>query len=180
MPRRPLLLDACVAINLAATDRLPDLADKLDVTFVMIRQAAAEVGHLRDTIDGELVSTPIDLAQHTAGPTLQLIDLTPSEYPLYLALARIVDDGKAAMIAAAASRNIQLATDDRKSRRLCADHRLREPSRTLALIQAYADGAKLDAAQVRDLLIRILDRASFQPRRADPDYKWWSHHIHDL
>ena len=179
MPRNPLLLDACVAINLAATYRLQHITQAIDVTFTLARQAAAEVGYLRDTAGGDLIRTPIDLGQH-AGDTLQIIDLTPPEYPVYLRLAREVDDGEAATIAAAAHRGLQLATDDRKARRLCTELRIPEPLRTLALLRTYADAAALQHAQLRDLLIRIRDRASFQPSRSDPDHKWWQDGIDTL
>jgi hypothetical protein len=48
VPRRKILLDACVAINLAATGSLDDIANTLQVTFAIATQAADEVGYLRD------------------------------------------------------------------------------------------------------------------------------------
>jgi predicted nucleic acid-binding protein len=179
VPRTALLLDACIAINLTATERLHHIAETLNVTFILTQQAAAEVGYLRDIVNGELISTPIDLGQHTSDGTLEFIDLAPSEYPLYVELASIVDDGEAATIAAAAQRNLQFTTDDRKARRLCAERHIPEPLRTLALIHSYTDTARLDPVHVRDLLIKIRNRASFQPPRSDPDHKWWSDHIED-
>lgn len=172
MPRSPLLLDACVAINLAATDRLQHIAQAVDVTFTMVGQAATEVGYLRDIVDGDFIRTPIDLGQHAAD-TLQIITLTPPEYPLYIRLARDVDDGEAATIALAVHRGLQLATDDRKARKLCTSLDIPEPRRTLALLRAHAETVALPPDQLRDLLIKIRDRASFQPPRSDPDHKWW-------
>jgi len=177
VPRPALLLDACVAINLAATDHLQRIAGTLDVTFVLARQAAGEVGHLREIIDGELVVTAIDLGPYTSDSTIQIIDLAPREYPLYLELASIVDDGEAATIAVAVQRNFKFATDDRKARKLCAERGMPEPLRTLALMHTFTDSAGLGHVQVHDLLIKIRDRASFQPPRADPDHKWWNDHI---
>ena len=166
MARNPLLLDACVAINLAATNRLQQIAQAIDLTFVIVRQAAAEVGYLCDIADGDFIRTP-----------LQIIALTPPEYPLYLRLARDVDDGEAATIALAVHRRLQLATDDRKARKLCTGLDIPEPRRTLALLRAYADAVTLRPDQLRDLLINIRDRASFQPPRSDPDHKWWEDNI---
>jgi predicted nucleic acid-binding protein len=179
LPRRLLLLDACVAINLAATGQFPGIAETLALTFILARQAAAEVGHLRDTIDGELVTTPIDLTQYETDQVLQFTDLEPSEYNLYIELAALVDDGEAATIAAAAHRHIQLATDDRKARNLCAQRGLTEPLRTLALMHSYVDGAGLSHDQTRELLLKIRERASFQPPRTDPDQKWWNGHFQE-
>jgi hypothetical protein len=31
--------------------------------------------------------------------------------------------------------------------------------------------------QIRELLTKVRDRASFQPPRADPDVKWWNDHV---
>jgi predicted nucleic acid-binding protein len=179
VPSAIILLDACIAINLAATGRLPHIAQTLDATFFLTRQAAAEVGYLRDFVNGELVTTPVNLAQHASDGTVQLIHVDPSEYLLYLELAAIVDDGEAATIAVAIHRNLQLATDDRKARGLCAERHIQEPLRTLTLIRTYADAARLEVVHVRELLIKIRDRASFQPPRSDPDHKWWHDHIED-
>jgi predicted nucleic acid-binding protein len=177
VPRTSLLLDACIAINLAATDHFHRIAATANVTFVLTQQAAVEVGYLRDLHNGEVVATRINLSQHSTNGTIQIVNLDPAEYPLYLELARIVDDGEAATIAVAALRNLPLATDDRKARRLCAERQIPEPLRTLTLIHAYADTAQLPPAEIRRLLIKIRDRASFQPQRADPDHKWWSDYI---
>ena len=126
MPRAPLLLDACVAINLIATDLFPAIAEGIGVTFRLVGQAAAEVGHLRDVVDGKLVPTAINLGQYSAD-VLEVIDLAPPEYPVYADLARIVDDGEAATIAVAAQRRLHLATDDRKARRVCTERNVPEP-----------------------------------------------------
>jgi predicted nucleic acid-binding protein len=177
LPRRRLLLDACVAINLAATDSLDDIAEALQISFVMARQAEAEVGHLRDVRDGDLVLTPINLRSLASGMTLEITDLRPSEFVLYLELAAIVDDGEAATIAVAIQRQLGIATDDRKARRLCAEKNLTEPVRTVSLLRAYADTAGLAKGRVRELLTSVRDRASFLPPRSDPDLRWWEDRI---
>jgi len=180
VPRRPILLDACVAINLAATDGLDKIASTLQLTILIVQQAAAETGYLRDLIDGEIALTPIDLSQLGLGDDLQILELAPSEYPAYLELAAIVDDGEAATIAMAIRRDLDIATDDRKARRLCQERHLAEPVRTLALLHSYAEAARLTDGPVRELLTKVRDRASFQPPRADPDLKWWNDHVGDI
>jgi predicted nucleic acid-binding protein len=179
MPRTPLLLDACVAINLAATDRLQHIAEATSTTFTLVRQAAAEVGHLRDIAEGNVILTPIDLSQYNR-QALEIISLTPPEYPIYVNLAQSVDDGEAATIAVAVQRNLQLATDDRKARRLCTELQIPEPLRTLGLLRSYADATRLQHPQLRSLLLKIRDRASYQPPRSDPDQKWWEDIINDV
>jgi predicted nucleic acid-binding protein len=178
LPRIPLLLDACVAINLAATDRLQQIAQATGVTFTLARQAAAEVGHLRDIADGESILTPISLSQYD-GATLEIVSLAQPEYSLYVDLTRTIDDGEAATIAIAVRRFLPLATDDRKARRVCANLHLPEPRRTLGILHSYADAASLPQPQIREILVKIRDRASFQPPRNDPDQKWWHNIVDD-
>jgi predicted nucleic acid-binding protein len=179
VPRRRLLLDACVAINLAAAARLDQMANSLQVTFMIVDQSALETGYLRDTVDGVTVLTPINLDQLAPSETLEIRRLAPSELALYLELASIVDDGEAATIAVAIHQRIDLATDDRRARRLCTERRLAEPERTVSLLHAYAEAAGLTNDELRGMLIHVRDRASFLPARSDPHLKWWNDHIRD-
>jgi predicted nucleic acid-binding protein len=179
VPRKKLLLDACVAINLAAAARLDQIADALQVTFVIAAQAASEAGHLRDIVNGTTVLTPINLDQFASSKALEIRELAPAELTLYLELASVVDDGEAATIALAIHHRIDLATDDRRARRLCSERHLAEPMRTMALLHAYAESARLKNDEVRQMLIQVRDRASFLPSRSDSHLKWWNDHIFD-
>jgi len=173
---RTILLDACVAINLMAAEDLDSIGRALGTDFLMADQAAAEIGYLRDEIGGQIVRTPINLRPHLASGAMRFLSLTDKELPQYVRLAAMVDDGEAATLAIAESRGLQLATDDRKARRVCAELGLPEPIRSLYLLRSYADAAALSEQAVRERLVRIRDRASFRPRRMDPDFKWWSAH----
>ena len=169
-----LLLDACVIINLYATDQLEMIARSLDTKFLVVEQAAAEVGQLREMVNGEVIVTPIDLSKHIEQSVVGLVRLDEAEYGLYVSLATTVGDGEAATIAVAQQRNILLATDDRKARRVCASQGLQEPSRTLSLVKAYAEAVSLREAEILETLQKIRNRASFVPPRADPDVDWWN------
>jgi predicted nucleic acid-binding protein len=177
VPRRRLLLDACVAINLAATDKLRDIAQALSITFVITVQAEAEAGFLRDLSDGEVVLTAINLRSLAQHEVLEIVELEPSELVLYLDLATLVDDGEAATIAVAICRGLEIATDDRKARRICAERNQGEPVRTTALLRSYAQAVDLGTHQVSELLVKVRDRASFVPPRADPHVSWWEGHM---
>lgn len=176
MPRRKILLDACVAINLAATGNLDHIASTLQVTFAIAAQAADEAGYLRDIIGGQTVLTPINLRQYEPGEIVEILELTPTELELYIDLATLVDDGEAATIAIAIQRHLDLATDDRRARRLCQERHLAEPLRTVSLLRAYADAANLADDQIQQILTSVRERASFQPPRSDPELKWWTDH----
>lgn len=178
MQRQALLLDSCVAINLVATDHLDEIASTLGVTFTLTRQAADEVGELREMFEEEMIVTPIDLSKY-ASSSVQIVDLRPVEYAPYVELAASVGDGEAATIAVAHHRNLPLATDDRKARKICEAHLVPEPMRTLALLHAYVAAVPIAHDQACELLVRVRRRASFQPPRADPNRVWWIDHVGD-
>jgi predicted nucleic acid-binding protein len=178
VPRTSLLLDACIVINLAATNRIHHVAEALSLTFTLVQQPAAEVGYLRETADRKFARTQIDL-NHYDSECLEVVRLTTAEYPRYIELARIVDDGEAATITVAAERAMPLATDDRTARRLCAELQIPEPLRTVRILHAYADAVHLPHADIRDVLVNVRDRASYQPPRSDPDRTWWEDLIND-
>jgi predicted nucleic acid-binding protein len=179
VPNPPLLLDACVTINLVAAGPIHQIARSVGHSCLITRQAANEVGHLRDTTDGETRLTAVHLTDHVQTGAFEIIDLTPDEIPLFVELASLVDDGEASTIAVAIKRGIPLATDDRKARRLCAGRGLDLPTGTVALIRRYCEAQALDYAHVSDLLQRISSHASFQAPRGDPDLKWWHDHQPD-
>jgi predicted nucleic acid-binding protein len=174
---RSVLLDACVAINLVAAEDLDAIVRILGTGFLMVDQVAAEIGYLRDEIGGQIVQTPIDLRPYLLSGAMHFLSLTEEELPQYVRLATMVDDGEAATLAIAESRGLQLATDDRKARRVCVERGLPEPIRSLQLLRSYADAAGLSEQGVQERLVRIRDRASFRPGRMDPDFKWWSAHV---
>ena len=176
MPNPQLLLDACVTINLVAADPVHQIARTIGCSCLITRQAADEVGHLREITDGETRVTPVDLTDHVQSGAFEIIDLARGEIPLFVELASLVDDGEASTIAVAIKRGIPLATDDRKARRLCAERGLALPTGTVTLIRRYCEAQALDHGLVSDLLQRISSRASFQAPRGDLDLKWWNDH----
>jgi predicted nucleic acid-binding protein len=176
VPNPQLLLDACITINLVAVGPIHQIANSIGQSCLITRQAANEVGHLRDIIDGETVVTHVDLTDHVQTGAFEIIDLARDEIPLFVELASQVDDGEASTIAVAIKRGILLATDDRKARRLCAERGLAIPTGTVTLIRRYCEAQALDRVHVSHLLQRISSRASFQAPRGDPDLKWWNDH----
>jgi predicted nucleic acid-binding protein len=173
MAEHEILLDACVAINLMASGHWDAIASARCTTFLLVREAAAETGELRDVVAGEIVRTPIDFTPHVTQGTARVIELDAAELARYVECARQVGDGEAATIAAAVGRGLPLATDDRRARRLCARLKLPTPIRTLALLRRYAEAVELADSDVRHLLRIVRDRASFAAPRDDPDGEWW-------
>lgn len=176
MTRQVLLVDACVAINICSTDELPQIASRLSITFLMVDQAAGEVRELRELIDNEVVVKAIDLQSYGQG-NLQLTSLLESEYPAFVELAKQIDDGEAATIVVARARNMSLATDDRKARRISKELGLPEAVHTLSLLHQYSQAAELDRVRIREMLVKVHRRASYQPRQSDPHFEWWHSYI---
>lgn len=164
----PLLLDACACINLAAVIDLGDAQRHFRRPIVMIAQAASEAMCLHDLVDGRSVRTPIN------PNALHLDALRPPELALYIRLARRLDDGEAATLAAAWHRGWSVATDDRVARRAGAG--LDPPIDLVgsaSLLRAYAEFNSLGTADLVRFLRTVERRASFVPPRDDIDFEWW-------
>jgi predicted nucleic acid-binding protein len=96
-----------------------------------------------------------------------------AEEDLYVSYASELDDGEAMSLAIAQSRNLALATDEKKARRLAREN---APQlliiSTAEIIRAWAeDKERRDVAAV---LRSILARARFRPPESDPLAIWWN------
>ena len=152
MPNPPLLLDACVTINLVAAGPIHQIARSVGRSCLITRQAANEVGHLRETTDGETRVTPVNLTDHVQTGAFEIIDLAPDEIPLFVELASLVDDGEASTIAVAIKRGIPLATDDRKARRLCAERGLAHANSSQGRDASIGHSRNMSTIDVKDTI----------------------------
>lgn len=167
-----MVVDACVLINLLATNRIAEIAACNDAAIVIVREVADETFFLRpDNPAAE--RTPVDLnAMSTAG-IIEVIDLDDDELALFVAYAAVVDDGEAATIAASLHRRLPLATDDRGALRLIARESLNlELHHTTEIMRRWAETG-VPVAEVATALAAIELRASFIPGASDPNYTWW-------
>jgi hypothetical protein len=168
-----LLLDACVALNLIASQvSLAELGDAAGVRFVMTAVAAAETLYLAPEEPGGAVEM-ISLETLVAADMLHIAELMVEELASFVQFARIVDDGEASTLAAAIHRNLPVATDDRRGQRLAQE--LNVPVKTTAaLMRAWATVGSAEPPAVTEALQAIRRRAHFFPARDDPDHAWWS------
>ncbi|MFT7840684.1 hypothetical protein Q5530_31465 [Saccharothrix sp. BKS2] len=164
-------MDACIAINLLATDRVEDISRVLGIRFLMVTQAAKECGEVYQAQQTHLVrrrsASPDDL------PFAEVLTLDDSELDVYVELARDIDDGEAATIAVARSRALHMATDDRKARRIATQLGLAAPTGTTTILRDYADAAKLTPTELTMILRSVRDHANYIPRHIDDNIKWW-------
>lgn len=171
----PVLLDACTGINLWATGvPLSDIAAASGLRFLMTPTAAEESIWLA-AADGGDHRERIDIAREVALGNVELAHLDDGELVRFVVLASQVDDGEAATLAVAESRNLRVATDDRRAVRVAAG--LKPPVETIgttSLVRAWSESPKAGSQRLSEILQRIEIRASYQPRSDDPNRAWWS------
>lgn len=166
---KPIVVDACVAINLRASERWPDVFQAGDWLPLMPSIALGEVLYLFDD-DGE--RTKVSFTEFVKAGELQSCELDADQLELMLSMAARLGAGEAAAIALAHSRELPLATDDRAARR----HPLAKACRQITtpeLIQAWADRARPSPEAIGRVLAMIETRASYRPRRDHPSAAWW-------
>lgn len=167
----PLLLDACIAINLLASGiSLDEFAAALHVRFVVAEPASREALYLL-TEDGQ-GRVRIDVSELADAGTIEIVDLDPPELDHYVTFAVQVDDGEASTLAVAVHRGLSVATDDRKARRVASEQ---VPPvgliSTPEILRSCADGELRN--RLPDAVRRVEQRASFRPRRDDANFSWW-------
>jgi hypothetical protein len=173
-PATTLLLDACVALNLAATGRPADILATLAPRFAMARQAAEETLYIETTTAGMATQEVVDPRQWVAEGILQILELESAETLQFITLAAEIDDGEAATLVIARVRGLEVATDDRKARRVAQRLNLPEPIRTSRLLHDYCSAANLPRSEIAKILQATEQRARFRPPTSDPLHAWWT------
>jgi predicted nucleic acid-binding protein len=159
----PILLDTCVLINLLATtaDIIPQLSAQVFIAAAVQREHL----YLRDE-DGQPIRQELPAVLQQCAPE------GGDEHEAYVSYARFLDDGEAMSLAIAATRQITLATDERKVERLVAEEGLKvRLLSTGAIMHAWAQQQEVD--RVRQALMSIAQRARFRPPAHCPHRNWW-------
>jgi predicted nucleic acid-binding protein len=172
---RAQILDACVLINLLASGEVEG-----------ILRAAARDSFICTAVEGESIYLRTDDPK----APLEHIDLRPlidsglltvchiegaKEAELYVDYASALDDGEAMSLAVVLARGFDLATDERKARRLFTEA-TGDPKRlfsTSDLIRDWAEGERVPAENLRNVLLRVESRARYQPSTTDANFRWW-------
>lgn len=172
-----LVLDACVLLNLYATDRLQDAAAALGVQFAVVPVVAHEALFLRAPVNpgsGE-ERVPVDLAglRRSGCLVVQALE-TDTEKALFIELAAEMHDGEAASCALSLARRLPLATDDSKVLRLmAARHAEPAPLTTPDLLFKWFERSDLEWLQCSRIIRMIERRASYRPPGRHPLHDWW-------
>jgi predicted nucleic acid-binding protein len=149
---------------------------------VAILQALKLVLLIPPTVDGEALylesenpsgaRTLVDLAPLEVAGVLSKVDLSDSEIDLVVELVRTVDDGEAEVIAVGLMRNLAIATDDRKARRVAWQH----GGNLLSTPDLLLDWQRTDAIpddEMAKILALVSQRSRYRPPRAHPLHEWW-------
>lgn len=171
-----IILDTCVLINLLASDVIRLIIRSSQEDFAICKLVRNETVYLRPAGISEMQPERMSLDDLMDSDDLKIIDIeTETERSLYVNYAAQVADGEAMTMALAHSRGYQLATDDRRARRVFAQStRQRVMLSTSEIIRRWVDLEQPNEKQTVEVLCGIRDRARFIPPRDDPNFEWWA------
>jgi hypothetical protein len=123
----------------------------------------------------------IDLSALIDNRMLEVCEIgNQKEELLYVDFAAVLDDGEAMSLAIAIARDLDLATDEQKARKLFI-REVRQPRRLIStshLLRKWADASWASTERISVALLKIETRARYRPPKADPDYRWWMESCH--
>jgi hypothetical protein len=170
-----ILLDACVLLNLCATDRLPDIGGCISGGFSVCPAVRQEALFLRDPTDSVHPLKPLILDPLYDAGVIQTLPLGTAEEGLFVNIAVDLDEGEAMSMAIAISRNLDLATDDRKALRLFAQFG-GNPDRlwtTPRVIHRWVEAQGIPPEELARVVRAVRDRARYLPPADHPLRAWW-------
>lgn len=174
--RDSLVLDACVLLNLLATGVVREILPSAASRVFICDLVADESFYLRSD-DGPDELVLIDLQPHfhlgTIHPCALENDL---ENQTFVNFAAQLDDGEAMSMAIALSRDMFLATDDKKARRIFLETGIDIDMllSTSDLVREWAEANKLQDTEIKAVLVRIETIARYFPPSSDRNYVWWN------
>jgi predicted nucleic acid-binding protein len=175
---RPILLDASCLLNLYASGKLREIAQTLPqplaVAEFVVQQEALYI-RLGESEQGMDEREPVDIAPLVSMGLIQIMAISgETEATTFIDFAREMDDGEAITCALAIHRACDVATDDRKARRVLAERAPQVPSiSTLALVKQWSELAGVAKEELKSVLLSIWAGANYYPGERDPLYRWW-------
>jgi predicted nucleic acid-binding protein len=167
------ILDACVVLNLVAGRRVVEIVGASPGPVVVAETVVAEAVYVRRGGSGDEANEreQVDLRPFLDRGSLQVVSANEDELTTFVDLTADLDDGEAMTVALAIHRGYTVASDDRRVARALAG---RAPLRsTLDLIRRWAERDRVEAAEVRAVLVDVRERGNYLPSRAHPHRAWW-------
>jgi len=128
-----VVADACVLINLSATQMLPAIVEAAEVRLGVVQPEVWDEVSGGFGAGASRVKVLVDLVQQQSDGLVEPLIMTADELVGFVALAGDnLDDGEAASLSVAISRNLDIASDDRAVGRVIA-------SRGLGVVPPRAD-----------------------------------------
>lgn len=171
------IFDACALINLYASNFMGEIISSRQARCCVVEQALRESLFIRKPSDtgASFDKEPVVLAPYFTSGALHSVKLeTEEEQNLFVNLAFQIDDGEAATIAIAISRQMQVITDDKKAIRI-----LRQEASgiaclsTLEIVKAWSETLSVNPEQIKAALSNILKYANYRPGKGHPLFAWW-------
>ena len=173
---RILVIDTCVLINLLATGEIEKILRIAAQKSLICSAVKKESLYLRGE-DPAADPEAIDLFPLVAKGVLAFCQVeTPNEEQLYVNYASELEDGEAMTLAIALTRNWELATDERKARRLYKETAGNDKALTTTsqLIRDWVEAEDIADEHIKLVLLRIERRAHYRPPNWDSNNEWWT------
>lgn len=171
---RLLFIDSCSIVNLYASAHFDALLASLDGSAMIVDLVQNESQFIRTRgEDGGEEKEPIRLDNSIMNGHLTPVQLHfEKEFELFIELATRLDDGEAATLALAATRDGVLVTDDRKALSIAGE--LAVPTITTPdVILRWVELTGISPPVLRQVLQNIRWRARYEPNRQHPRSAWW-------
>ena len=165
------MLDADVLMNLLATDRVAEILAANGARGLLCPKTRTEAIYLNPRSPGG-PPEDIDLVPHVTSGALLKIDLTTDELATFVGFAAELDDGEAQVLAVGLHRQLTVATDDRRARRVAAREGV-AVRRTPELVLEWVRVGGRNADERRQAVVAIETRARFRPKPSDASWPEW-------
>lgn len=177
-----VILDASCLINLSASGQLRSIIAALPINvavthYVHVDEVLWEYAGPDDNV--AQTKQPINLQPLIDQGYLQVVDTESEAEALMLVnYAALMDDGEAITAAIAAHRNWAVAVDDRKARRVIAEHSPHiQILSTLDLVRYWAEILPCTQVELAQVLQQIRVRGKYIPHANHPQFDWWRAHF---
>lgn len=163
--------DCDILMNLLATGRAVEILRAVRLVLLVPPTVDREALFLESETPDD-PRTPVDLDPLVQARVLSKVSLSDEEVEVVVKLAQSVDDGEAEVIAVGSVRQLAIATDDRKARRV-ASARGSQLMSTPDLLMRWQAASSTSEEEVARVLGLIGRRSRYRPPRSHSLYDWW-------
>lgn len=170
-----VLLDSGVLVNLLATNKHEEILNSTNKVYKICSDVSRETLYLRSEEDlNQRVPVGVESLAKSMG--LQIVDVeNEEEAGLYINYCIHLDDSEAMSLALSRSRNYNLATDERKIRKLFFED-VKDQARLLYtsdLVKLWATVTNQSIEAIKEIINKVKIKAKFIPSTDDPNFVWW-------